>query len=380
MSEISTVAIVMSRMPRLIEPQATWLSGLRATLRRVHAQRSILLTAAGTAGADFVARGAQRLGIEARSLSDETGAASSADQKLIEAAGTVFALGVRKEGTIHRLLTTRLQSGGRGVVLLDLPGLQPDDMRRELQQAGAELWTPAIWYLGPFDDAQKMIADSLAEPSARLIWFHPPPIFDGEPFLTHTTRACPGPWPRQSVEAYLDSVLDCLPHGYHSSRMTLARIVEQRLLIGSGRTIRGQFPVVSFTAVPFDKLAELRCFRAHRVRWDFEPFGVAIRRSWLQKRGARPVIYGTEETWNDLSAADRPFFQRLDDQANQPGAIDWSAEQEWRFPGDVNLSELTADDAFVIVPTFEDAKALQPACPWPITLWMNSSQAESTNE
>ncbi len=101
MSETRQVAIVMSRMARLITPEAVWLSGLRACLRQVHERQNILLVCPGTAGSDFVSRGAQRLGINTQVVSDDnvTQAGSSKDQILIEQADEVLCWGFAKTET-----------------------------------------------------------------------------------------------------------------------------------------------------------------------------------------------------------------------------------------------------------------------------------------
>lgn len=369
MSETPTVAIVMSRSPRLITPEAAWLSGLRACLRRIREQHQTLLVSRNTAGADFVSRGAQRLQIVTDQLPDLTadGDPSNRDQQLIKLAGEVLVLGVRKQGNIHRLLLDRLQSGRGGVLLVDLPELQPAGVREDLLNSGASLWTPTAEACRPW-------VDRTSSPDARstgIVTFDSYPRLLGDRFLIHTTRSCPGPWPRQGLDDYLDSVLDARPEGHHSALMTLLRIVRQQVLIGSDRTIRGRFPVVSFTATPLDELPGLRCFRTHRARWDFEPYGICIRRELLERIGTRPVTYGTEQTWLNMPADERPFFQssgELSEAGDEP-AIDWSTEREWRHLGDLDLSNFSSGDLFVFVPTFADAKFLQPHCPWPITLW-----------
>ncbi len=374
MSETQTVAIVMSRMSRLITPEAVWLSGLRACLRRIRGHRQTLLAMMGTAGADFVLRGAHRLEIEMRILPDDAHgkAGLSKDQFLIEQAEEVLVLGVRKDGNMQQLLTARHQTGRGGVCLVDLPGLQPDAVRQDLLRAGATAWVPPAADLRPFHKPHGERDEVVERSRIEVISLSSHPPQQSDLFLTHTTRACPGPWPRQTADEYLDSLLDACPDGDHSTRMTLSRIVRQRLLISSGRTIRGQFPVVSFTAVPLEKLPDLRCFRTHRSHWDFEPYGVCIRREALERRGVRPAIYGTEQTWRNLAEVDRPFFQRNGDPSadvTTTSSLDWSAECEWRHQGDLDLAAFRPDELFVFVPTFEDAKLLQPHCPWPITLW-----------
>lgn len=368
MSDTSQVAIVMSRIPRLIAPEAMWLCGLRACLRRILAARQTLLSTPGTAGLDFVLRGAERIGVVTRSVAgDETGVR---DRSLILQSDEVLVLGVRPRGNMHQLLVERLQTGLKQVTLVDLPGLQPPLVRQELLGLGATVWSPDAAMLRPIcsghpERASRPSPDSIL-PLIAL------PGDQGVPYLTHTTRACPGPWPRQTLHDYLDNLLDDGPAADHSALHTLLRIVHDRRLIGSGRTIRGGYPVVSFTAAPVRELPGLRCFRTHRARWDFEPFAISVRREVLERRGVQPAIYGDENIWSSLMEAQRPFFQlsgegaeRLADTRHQ----DWSVEREWRHLGDLDLSDLAPEDVIVLVPNVDAARLLQPHSPWPLTLW-----------
>ena len=147
----------------------------------------------------------------------------------------------------------------------------------------------------------------------------------------------------------------------------------QRRLVASLRTARGGCRVVSFTASPLSRLPDLRRFRRHRGRWDFEPFGLCIRQEWMTKRGARPVLYGDDSTWQSLSKSDRPFFQPAHSGSSSSedadARIDWTVEREWRHMGDLDLRQLSREDALVFVPNFAAARRLSAVSPWPITLW-----------
>jgi hypothetical protein len=154
------------------------------------------------------------------------------------------------------------------------------------------------------------------------------------------------------------------------------RIVQQRRLLASSRTIRGGFKVVSFTAAPLAELRRLRIFRVHRARWDFEPYGICVRRQRLVERGARAVFYAPDDDWTGLSLEDRPYFQRSHNERSEavPGTvlesagIDWSVEQEWRYRGDFSLDGLSRDDAILFVPTLGEARKLLEISPWPVTV------------
>lgn len=372
MSEPRRIAIVMSRLPRLIDPQATWLCGLRAALRRIQESGDLLVVAEGAAGTDFVRRGAERLRIpiEEATISaglengwvNEEGAIPPPDRALLATADLVLALQVRTNGNIHRALQERLARNGP-VEIVDLPDTHPRAVRDDLIGRGATLWSPSgdgQLSFGPSNDSQ--------DEKPSICELVPQPSPDEWTFLSHTTRACAGPWPSQSVPDYIDSLLDDAGEADHCAIAALERIVTQRKLLAASRMIRGGHAVVCLTAVPLLDLPPLRKFQTHRSRWDFEPYGICIRQRWLQERGARPVIYGNEATWQSLGEGDRPFFQFTSSPSSSPGT-DWSVEREWRHAGDLDLHELPAQDGLLFVRHYEDAVRLSRSSPWPITLW-----------
>jgi len=379
MTDHGRTAIVMSRLPRLVDPHALWLRGLRAALRRIQEHGGTVVRIRQTAGSDFIQRGAERLGLPVDVIADGSSTAGNdasdtdihtvRDRRVMSAADTVLVLGIRAQGNIHRALVEYLASGGR-VELVDLPGLQPSTVRDELIRLGASTWPPSAEDQAPFNGTSDAPVQSHHSMSVYEIVPFPPP--DQWVFLSHSTRACPGPWPHQSFCDYADSLLDELPDADHSASATLARIVAQRRVISSPQSNRGQHPVVCLTEVPLMELPLLRQYQVHRTRWDFEPFGVCVDRDWLQSRGARPVIYGDEATWLQLSDADRPYFQLCPAQVESSGdpgpKTDWRIEREWRHVGDLDLQHLPRDKGLVFVPTFEVAMRLAGISPWPLTL------------
>lgn len=374
-------AIAMSRLPRLIDPQATWLCGLRAALRRIQESGDLIVIADGTAGSDFVRRGAERLGIPIEVFAinaglengspNEVGVIPLQDRALMAKADLVLALHVRTNGNIHRALQERL-ARNNPVEIVDLPEMLPQAVRDDLVERGVTFWSPSVKDqvpFGLFDDSpfeRPTVCELVPQPSANE-WT----------FLSHTTRACAGPWPTQSMPDYVDSILDSAGDADHSVIAALERIVTQRKLLAASRMIRGGHAVVCLTAVPLLDLPPLRKFQTHRSRWDFEPYGICIRQQWLQDRGARPVIYGDEATWQSLGEGARPFFQFTSSPSSSPG-MDWSVEREWRHVGDLDLNELPPEDGLLFVRHYEDAVRLSRSSPWPITLW--PAPAEATSE
>ena len=381
-------AIVMSRLPRLVPPDAPLLLGLRAGLRRVRDRGQLLLIGAGTAGCEFVRRGAELLNVNHKRVSPVSGVPDSEQRssfhqtdeiperdRILAAVDELLVLGLRSNGHWHRLLRDRLRTGAGGVTLVDLPNLEGMTVRDELASLGAAVWKPTPAETGPLSSVHASMT-TLSEDIVELVPF---PAADGWVSLSHTTRSCPGPWPEQSLEDYLDRLLLSRRNADHSPVGTLERILQQQRLIASERTARGGIRVVSLTASPLSHLPELRRFRPHRGRWDFEPFGLCLRRSWLEERGTRPVVYGDEARWGSLDRNDRPFFQLAHSQPSvsaevtaeeqMSARIDWTIEREWRHIGDLDLSQLPREYGLVFVPNYAAARRISAVSPWPVTLW-----------
>lgn len=381
-----TVAIVTSRFKRLVAPDEPWLLGLRGALRKIADEGARLILSEGTAGSDFVRRAAARLRIpiiEAAVAADDDRSDDlpACDRAVIEAAEIVYVLQLRAHGNIHRLLQERAEQGREGMILVDIPGLQTESLQRELCLQNAVKWRPAEDQCRPLESFAESGADGTDRSKSTrdgVYTIVPFPSVEEWDFLVHTTRACPGPWPDESFDQYADSLLDSRRDADHSTLSTLRRIVTQKRLIASNRTIRGGYRVVSLTACPLLYLPALHRFRRHRVRWDFEPYGLCLRRDWLQSHGVQPVQYADEARWNTLSDAERPFFQL----ATGDSGIDWTAEQEWRAVGDIELADIPAEDILLFVPDFQSAKSLSQVTAWPVTLWpgIDASAGELQHE
>lgn len=303
---------------------------------------------------------------------------AEADLIALRMANAFLALHVRHGGHVDQMLRHKLTGltarTSPPVQLAIGANLNTQVAQEELLNAGA-----IGWYLYPSETTQGI---AKSPPSVRAVTTVDAPqqlpnaIDSGrtnDRFLTHCTRRRSGPWPDQSSNAYLDDLILDRPGSDHSPLAALQRIVAGRRLIASGEGVRGGTAVVSFTSVPLDELQELRVFRSHRGRWDFEPYGICIRQSALQALADSPqgihrlgsVKYGGEDDWQSLSSEERPFFQKSHSESKS-GKIDWSAEQEWRFLGDIDLTQIQRSDAVFFVPAAEDVEELRELCPWPV--------------
>lgn len=297
------------------------------------------------------------------SIGNSPDAVPLADRMLFALSEDLIALHVRPAGHTVKLLRQRLRAAKQPsqTQIAVAPDLIPQPVRDELYGLGAvgraileEAPRPRFWHLNENSSPERISHNSgtTSEHDGNQRW------------LIHCTRRCDGPWPDQAPAEHLEQLILSHPDADHSALATLARIVRSQRLLASGTTVRGDQRVVSFTAVPLAELAALRIFRPHRGRWDFLPYGICIAWDWLEENGARPVKYADAEQWRDQ--LDRAFVQPATTVTRSGNRIDWTVEQEWRHPGDIDLSRLADHQACVFVKTADEATRIRPVCRWPI--------------
>ena len=94
----------------------------------------------------------------------------------------------------------------------------------------------------------------------------------------------------------------------------------------------------------------MRKWRRALARWTVEPYGVAVRRDVLRLLGAKPAVYGGEQTYARLADSEKFRFQL----SRSTPSASWRHEREWRLRGDLDLSKLKPDEGFVFVQTEEE--------------------------
>ncbi|MCA9191155.1 MAG: hypothetical protein KDB03_05325 [Planctomycetales bacterium] len=192
-------------------------------------------------------------------------------------------------------------------------------------------------------------------------------------WLTHCTRGFSG---RQPDETISEFAVRCWLNGYLESTdplTTLLQIIHDRKIRATSRLTRTEVPCVSLSAVPVPELLRRRRFQAHLGRWDWEPFGLLMRREFLKTMGARPVIYGTEKRFKELPKTEQPFFQPV---GRRKESSNWETELEWRTIGDVDLSIIPSSQIALFVPSFQIASQLSRYAPWPI-FWQAGSESNT---
>jgi hypothetical protein len=317
---------------------------------------------------------AQSIGTDDPAQSEDTSQTSIlplADQLQLAASERAYVISLRPRGSIQKVITRHLSESVKQSAVI----LVASNNSGQLPTATEQLpggWVPWIVAPNPEDfepqegelnAASEIVVNrySISKPRRRRMNPVAPcnPLSEPNEWLLHWTRPTTGPWPDEMADDYLDSLILRTEAADRSSLATLLRIIVDRRIIASNTGIRGSFRVVSLTAVPLREFADRRSFRRHLHRFDFEPWGIAIRRSAIDNQ-ARAVIYGDEKTWVDLPEHERPFFQK----ATSGGATNNLAEEEWRVAGDVQLSGYRRTDICIFVPSSDIAEVVSQHCEW----------------
>lgn len=237
----------------------------------------------------------------------------------------VDAVYLRKKGKLLGLIKERLASGASGATRVAIDGPPSHDLLQH-GAVGSYLST---------DDSATTTTSSPSTPLGSIDW---------NEYLVHCTRSAQGCWPGQTPKQYRhDFILGDSIVASRTVSATLRRIVQQRRLIAGAVTSNQKFPVVCFTEVPLPEILRRRTYRSHLHRWDYEPYGIAIRKSAAIRIGIQPVVYSDAEQASSLSPEDRYRFQAKGEQN------DWTKEQEWRASGDVDLDRLPTDDVAIFL-------------------------------
>lgn len=327
------------------------------------------------------------------------------DRLSIALADQVLALTVRDGGKLEELLKLRLQDSvfptASVYVTLPMAGMRRTEQRQldggvraESEQAwlerGAVGWittaTSAITYqtsgrrvlghcrlegrdtTGSADSAGDRRATSLQLVSPLPDRWRQLSADEDSDYLVHCTRATIGPLPNESEHSFRMRVWSQQEAIAWQPLETLAHICREGRLRATATITRTDTRCVSFSAVPLVPLLKRRIFRSHLGRWDWEPYGLLIRRDVLQQCGARQVIYGDEADFGKMTEADKPFFQPLMRRTSKP-TESWAEEREWRVAGDVHLRELPAGSVVLFVRSQIEAEQLSRYAQWPV-LWV----------
>ena len=290
-----------------------------------------------------------------------------ADRVLLVAGQRLYVAGCRRNGKVFQCLQQfdRMPPRGDSTHVL---AAQSDGIPRPFQNYQT---SPRIvpWIVSGLTDSgqDEVLADKAGALNANTVrnattnWeIDNSPSQSPDQWLSHWTRPRHGKWPEQHQNEFLDELILGAASANRSALAALLRIIDTQRLLASGEDDR---MTVSFTEVPLAEFRQRRVFRGHRSRYDFEPWGIAVRRSVIEQLGGRPVIYGDEHTRQSLNAEDAVFFQPA---TTASGNIDWTQEREWRVCGHIDLSEMASEDIMIFVDTVAQQKAVQARTGWAV--------------
>jgi hypothetical protein len=282
------------------------------------------------------------------------------DELVIAMADRVDCVLVRRKGRIDAALRKRL--GYRRDVSTRVAIEDPAVDRQARGTAGELMSLGALgWYCPlPISPTAERAVDATPRRLAANDWARDPADDRSNPdrdvWLVHCTRTCDGPWPGQTLRQHLDALfLGAVDQAAVAKRTpldSLRRILRTRRLVASAITSDRRYPVVCFSELPLQRLLSRRRYRPHLHRWDYEPYGIAIRKSAAIAMGIRPVVYGTAADRKRLAEENRYRFQA------RGTTYDWREEREWRHRGDVELDRFRVEDVRAFVADAAEASGL----------------------
>ena len=132
---------------------------------------------------------------------------------------------------------------------------------------------------------------------------------------------------------------------YEDAFKRLQNIVDERRLIAGTRCIKGKYACVCFSEAPLITLPGGLVNEQYYS--GYSPFGIMVSKQWLFPQGGRPVIYESDQEYDDLSETHRWRHVRYELRENfYP--IDFTWEREWRIRCD--HLEFNETSAKIVVP------------------------------
>lgn len=290
----------------------------------------------------------------------------SRDQVLLEIADRIDAVHVRRGGRISAALRSRLSRFKDASIRIAVPSA--NSARAFKSDAASLIQAGAIGWVDFSSDQSKCVIESSKSSTQFCYPTDASWITQSGQWLIHCTRAPTGPWPDETINQYRDSII--LGDDSVLNRRpldSLQQILRNGRLLTSSVATSKKTPVVCLTENSLSQTLSQRCFRPHLGRWDYEPFGVAIRKSAAKSMGCQPVIYGQSADRNKLKPDDRFRFHPIGK------TYDWRKEREWRSPSILNLHQIANQDLQVFAIRSDAAENKLADCRVPIT-WIDQKK------
>ncbi|PCI97458.1 MAG: hypothetical protein COB15_07795 [Flavobacteriales bacterium] len=130
----------------------------------------------------------------------------------------------------------------------------------------------------------------------------------------------------------------------------LKKIISEEKIKGNIKLVKGGFKVVCLTETPIFEM--INFFNLDKIQTEigtkYLPFGIGFYKPNVFRDGGRPVIYGDDNDYKELSEANKWRHVKF-----SPPDYDFTWEREWRIKSE--FIEITKENCFIIVPTFKFA-------------------------
>jgi len=170
-------------------------------------------------------------------------------------------------------------------------------------------------------------------------------------WLLHWTRTRHGLWPGETQREFWSDVLAEPDRYVRTAADSLARILRERTIRGSGRHLPHGRTAVGFTSLSPAEALKLMRWRKRYAEFSYEPYGIAVRKKAAVQAGCLPVAYG-------CNAGTDPLFVHAPGPENM-----WSGECEWRLEGNCSLGRFHDEDMLAIVPDTTSAGRIGGSVP-----------------
>ncbi|UCE65413.1 MAG: hypothetical protein JSU85_11140 [Candidatus Zixiibacteriota bacterium] len=163
-------------------------------------------------------------------------------------------------------------------------------------------------------------------------------------YITHWTRTHHGPWPGESKYDFYRRMVNSESEYPNNAFNSLKNMIQTKKIYASSERIRKSIRCIGFSDLKPESMLKWMRWLPKRVGWNFEPYGIAIKKEAADKAGMRQVIYGDDELYEKLPENDRPYFQ-----SKGKKDVDWSQESEWRKIGDLNIKYMPEKELALMV-------------------------------
>jgi len=171
--------------------------------------------------------------------------------------------------------------------------------------------------------------------------------------LVHWTRTHHGPWPGELKSDFYNRMINSGSEYPNNAFNSLKNMIQTKKIYASSKRIRKSIRCIGFSDLDPESMLKWMRWLPKRVGWNFEPYGIAIKKEAAEKAGIRQVIYGDDKLYEKLPENDRPYFQ-----SRGAKNVDWSEENEWRKIGDLAINDVPKNDLALIVWSKTEASEL----------------------